>query len=248
MTKQLFLLNARELFRDRRFFVFALVFPYGMLLMFLLIGKVAGTPEGGPDMVALAVPMAIFLAVTGSGLTVTAGPLAALRKQGTLRLLGTTPVRRSTFIGMHLLVRGIMLVVQLAGLLAIAWAFDAITAESIVPLFVGGVLCLVFFLAIGYLLGSTVRSPDAATGIGTVVQLGSLFASGLVLPFALLPDKVGEILGLLPTTFAADLLVNAVPALESQHTSATSAAVVVASAAVVLVLAVWRFRWNDDDA
>lgn len=245
MKKQLFILNARELFRDKRFFIFAMVFPFGMLLMFILLGKVIGAPSGGPNMAVVSVPMAIYLAVTGSGLTVTAAPLASMRKLGVLRLLGTTPVRPSWFIGMHLLVRVIMLAVQLVGLLLVAWAFGSITLGSFVPLFLGGVLCLVFFLAIGYVLGSVTSSPDAAAGISTAVQLGSLFASGLVLPFAFLPHVMATILGALPTTFAADLLVGSIPALHAQHSPLISTLVVMGSAAAMLCLAAWKFRWND---
>ncbi|WP_407341974.1 ABC transporter permease [Pengzhenrongella phosphoraccumulans] len=248
MKKQLFLLNARELFRDRKFFIFAMIFPFGMLLMFILMGKAIGSPEGGPNMSVISVPMAIYLAVTGSGLTVTAGPLASLRKQGVLRLLGTTPVRQFWFIGMHLLVRVLMLAVQLVGLLLVAWAFGSITLDSLAPLFFAGLLCLVFFLAVGYFIGSVVSSPDAASGTSTAIQLGSLFASGLVLPFAFLPKAVVAVLTLLPTTFAADLLVGSIPTLDAAHPAVMSVLVVMGSALSVLCLAVWKFRWNDLDS
>src|SRR4028119_2144855 len=102
---QLLRLQARELWRDGRYFWFALIFPYFMMSIFLFLGKVIPASPGGPDFSQLVVPIALFLAVTSAALTVTAGPLAGLRSKGTLRLLGTTPVGTGRFLATHMLVR-----------------------------------------------------------------------------------------------------------------------------------------------
>ncbi len=83
LTKQLLLLNARELVRDRRYFIFAFVFPLGMLAVFLALGQIVPSGNGAPNFTQMVVPMALFLAVTSSALTTTAGPLAGMRDKGT---------------------------------------------------------------------------------------------------------------------------------------------------------------------
>jgi ABC-2 type transport system permease protein len=244
-VKQLFLLNARELFRDRRFFVFAFVFPYLMLGTFIAIGKILGaSSEGFPDMAVMSLPMAIFLAVTGSGLTVTAGPLADLRGKGVLRLLGTTPVKRWQFIATHLAARVIMLTVQIAGLIAVAWAAGTVQPESILPLFGASILALMLFLAAGYVVGSLTSTATVGSAVGTIVQMLAFLTCGLVLPFALLPDALANVLSRLPTTYAADLTVAAIPQLTAVHPPTTSVLVTLATTAVVFVLAVAVFRWD----
>ena len=48
--------------------------------MFLGMTYIMAGKPGGPDFGPIVMPMAIFLAVTGIGLQVTAGPLAELRE------------------------------------------------------------------------------------------------------------------------------------------------------------------------
>ncbi len=149
VMSELVRLHARELVRDKRYFWFALLFPFAMLGIFLTIGALVPSGPGTPDFTRTVVPMALFLAVTGSALTVTSGPLAAMRERGLLRLLGTTPLGRGRLLLTHLSVRVVMVGVQAVVLLVVAVAIGALDLAA-APAVLGVTLAgLAMFLAVG---------------------------------------------------------------------------------------------------
>lgn len=247
-TVELTMLHARELVRDQRYFWFALVFPFFMLATFLGIGAVIPTEPGGPDFTLIVIPMALFLAVTSTALTVTAGPLAAMRSKGTLRLLGTTPIGRARLVLTHLATRVVMVVAQIVVLLLIALAIGAVEVAALPALVGACLLGMAMFLGIGYLIGGRLSSPDTATNIGTFVQLSTLFLSGLAVPLWLLPDTLGRVLGWLPTSFFADLLTSQTSGGDPVHAVWLSALVVLVTAAVAITAAILSFRWDQGEA
>lgn len=246
-TRELAMLHARELLREPRYFYFALFFPFGMLAIFLGIGAVVPQESGAPDFLRLVIPMAIFLAVTSAALTVTAGPLATLRTKGTLRLLGTTPVGRARLVLTHMFPRVVMVTAQTVALLAVAVALGKVEPARLPALFGISLLGLAMFGGIGYLIGGRLASPDAATNVGTSVQLAALFLSGLAFPMELMPEAVRTTLGLLPSTFFADLMLTQMPNGAPQHPVWLSIPVVLATAAAAVWLAVRMFRWDQGE-
>lgn len=247
-TRELALLQGRELLRDRRYFYFALFFPFGMLGIFLLISKLTPKTSGAPDFMQFVIPMALFLAVTSSALTVTAGPLAAMRSKGTLRLLGTTPVGRARLVYTHMCGRVVMVACQAAVLLAVAVALGSVQLARVPGLFGIALLGLAMFGGIGYLIGGRMSSPDAATNVGTFVQLGALFLSGLTFPLRMMPAVVGKVLSLLPTSFFADLMTTQMRTGKPFHPVWLSILVVLATTAVMVFLAVRTFKWDQGEA
>lgn len=246
-TLELTKLHARELVRDKRYFWFALFFPFFMLAMFLGIGGAMPNEPDAPDFKQIVIPMALFLAVTSTALTVTAGPLAAMRSKGTLRLLGTTPVGRARLVLTHLATRVVMVVGQIAVLLVIALIIGSVTFSALPALFGASLLGLAMFLGIGYLIGGRMSSPDAATNVGTLIQLGTLFLSGLAIPLWLLPDTLGDVLSWIPSSFFADLLTAQTATGEPIHAAWLSILVVLASATVAITIAIATFRWDQGE-
>lgn len=247
LTKQLLLLNARELVRDRRYFIFAFVFPFGMLAVFLALGQIVPSGNGAPDFTQMVVPMALFLAVTSSALTTTAGPLAGMRDKGTVRLLGTTPVGRARFVLTHMAMRIVMVICQLVLVLLIAVLIGAVNVATAPLLLAISLPGVVMFLAIGYLIGGRLRSADAANNVATLVQLSALFLSGLAFPLSLMPRTLASVLSYLPTSFFANLLTMAMPTGVAMHSAVLSILVVVVTAAVFIALAIRTFSWDEGD-
>ncbi|MCF3121200.1 ABC transporter permease [Streptomyces arenae] len=247
-SRELALMHGRELVRDPKYFYFALFFPFGMLAIFLGLGLAMPKDSGAPDFLQLVFPMAIFLAVTSAALTVTAGPLASLRTKGTLRLLGTTPVGRARLVFTHMFARVLMVTAQAAVLLTLAAVLGKVEPSRLPALFGIALLGLAMFGGIGYLIGGRLSSPDAATNVGTLVQLAALFLSGLAFPLELMPDAVRTTLGLLPTSFFADLMLTQMSEGEPTHPAWLSVLVVVATTAVVVTLAVRTFKWDQGEA
>ncbi|EHN72310.1 ABC transporter protein [Streptomyces coelicoflavus ZG0656] len=246
-SRELAFLHVRELRRDPKYFYFALFFPFGMLGIFLGIGSVMPAEAGAPDFLQLVIPMAIFLAVTSAALTVTAGPLAGLRTKGTLRLLGTTPVGRARVVFTHMFARVIMVTAQAVVLLALAVSLGKVEMSRIPALFGIALLGLAMFGGIGYLIGGRLSSPDAATNVGTLVQLAALFLSGLAFPLDLMPDAVRTTLSLLPTSFFADLMLTQMTEGDPAHPAWLSVLVVASTAVVAVFVAVRTFRWDQGE-
>ncbi|MFI6499648.1 ABC transporter permease [Nonomuraea typhae] len=237
-------LHRRELMRDRRYFWFALLFPFGMMAIFLALSAFIPKTAGAPDFAQLVTPMALFLAVTSMALTVTSGSLAGMRSKGTLRLLGTTPVGRGRLVLTHMAVRILMCAAQAVALLAVAVVAAGLDPARIPALLGVTLLGMTMFGALGYLIGGRVSSPDAASNICTLIQLFTLFLSGLAFPFALMPEAVVRVLALLPTTFFADLLLSQMPGGTPYHPVWLAIVVVTATALLVGAAAVKLFKWD----
>lgn len=188
------------------YFIFVIIFPFIMAGMFLFLSHLMKGEPGSPDFSPFVLPMAIFLAVTGTALTITAGPLAELRQSGALRVLSTTPIRKSDFLVSYLLVRLIMATVQIIVIEGIAVFLDLLSLKETGSVFLVSLLGLSMFLALGYIIGGCLFSSQLATNLGTLVKLLSLFMSGLAIPFAILPDWLTNILKWIPWTLFGNLI------------------------------------------
>lgn len=249
LMRELTLLQTREFVRDRRYFYFALIFPLGMMGLFLGMALLfPGEPDSEFSLQGIVVPMAIFMALTSVGFMATAAPLAAMRSKGTLRLLGTTPVSRAQVILSHMPARLGLVLAQVAAMLAVGVAVGAAELSAVPALFGVSLLGLAMFGALGYLMGGLLATPDVAANVSTLVQLAALFLSGFVFPLDLLPDPAAQVLRYLPTTFFADLMATQLPGGEAVHPVWLSVTVILATAAVCVLLAVRTFRWDQGEA
>ena len=238
-TQDLLKLQTRELVRNVSYFVFVAVFPFFMSGMFLGMTYIMAGKPGGPDFGPIVMPMAIFLAVTGIGLQVTAGPLAELREAGALRVLGTTPLSRTDFLLTHLAVRFIMGIIQIAIIIAIAIGLDLVTASNGVLVFAVSLIGLALFFTIGYLIG------QLAANLSTLIQLLALFLSGAAIPFAILPDSLTAVLSKIHTSLFADLIFWAADSpLQRTSNPLLAFAVVIAVTVALFVVAVRTFKWD----
>ncbi|GAA3389020.1 ABC transporter permease [Cryptosporangium minutisporangium] len=244
-NREMVRLQARELLRDSRYFWFALIFPFFMLGLFLFLSSVVPSNPGGPDLKPVVVPIALFLAASSVGLTITAGPLAGLRSRGTLRLLGTTPLGVGRFLVTHVSVRLAFVIVQICALLAVAMAFGSIRVTQLPALLGVSLLGTVLFGAIGYLIGGRLRSPEVAANVGTLIQLGALFMSGLALPPQILPSGVRTFFEWIPSSSLGDLLLHLVPAGSPSHPAWVSVLVLVGTTVAFAVATLVTFRWDD---
>ncbi|MDO4900408.1 ABC transporter permease [Actinomyces sp.] len=244
-TGQLLLTHWRELSRNRATFYFVLVFPFVMFAGFLGLNKlVGGNQSGGTDLATIQFPMLLCLSLAFTCMILTAGPIAEYREQGTLRILGTTPVSRSAFIGTHLLVRfGLSLAVSIAaagvGVVVGLTPASALWKASLVA-----VPASVLLLGLGYIIGSLINSAQAAQAMTTIVGVALVFLSGIGLPPMLLPDGAVRVLDMLPTAYFGDLLYWVAGSSFQRHSTAVDGIVLAACAVVVVPIAVKTFRWE----
>lgn len=130
----------------------------------------------GVARVDVAVPGVLAVAIMSTAFTSQAIATAFDRRQGVLRLLGTTPLGRGGLIaGRFGAVLAVVLIqtIVLGGLgVVLGWRPDL--AGLVPALVVSGLGCLAF-LALGLLLGGTVR----AEGVLAIANLGWLLLTGL---------------------------------------------------------------------
>lgn len=246
-TGELLRLQTREFYRDRRGFLTSLLLPLGLAGIFYSMAVLLPAPEGGYGLDVYVMPMVTFLAVSTSPLMATAASLAGARERGTLRLLGTTPVGRTRLVLSHVPARLGFVLAQIT-LLIITGTVLGFAEPSAVPALLGvALLGVALFGSVGYLLGGVLPSAETAWNVSVSVQIVPFFLSGFVLPLALLPDPVQNVLERLPTTFFADLLVGLTPHGDPVHPTWLSVTVVLATTVLLAALAVRFFRWDQGE-
>lgn len=240
---ELSIANARELIRNRKGSI-SILFMFGFL--FVLIALIdAAMPGLGILRTNLATIATIgFMAITFLG---TAVPIVTLRERGTLRLFGTTPVRKGVFIAAQTPVRLVAGVVVAAIVTGTAVAMGSIEAFGLARLLVTFALGLAMFFAFAYLLASRSRNAELVNNVAVMLPIAAMFASGDVFPREVIPQPVAVVLEALPTTWfvraaAADLS-GVAPSIPVPILWAMMAAVT----AVAAVLAARLFVWDDRD-
>lgn len=165
------------------------------------IAVVDGRGDPALDLFRSNLAATLMMGYAGVAFLGTAVPLVALRKRGTLRLLGTTPLRRMTFILAQTPIRFGIGAIQAVIVILLAVGYGYVGGLSLLRLLVTLLLGLALFFALGYLLASRSRNPELITQISGVLPVVVLFLSGSVFPMYILPDVVQEAIKFLPTTW-----------------------------------------------
>ncbi|WP_434315441.1 ABC transporter permease [Leifsonia sp. P73] len=186
----------------------------------------------------------LMMGYAGVAFLGTSVPLVALRRRGTLRLLGTTPLRRLTFILAQTPIRFGIGAIQALIVIVLALGYGYVGGANLLRLIVTLLLGLALFFALGYLLASRSRNPDLITQISGVLPVIVLFLSGSVFPMYILPDWVQQGITFLPTTWfvqaASSDLVGSEPFLNVYVLWA-----MMATATVLLTLVASKlFKWD----
>ena len=148
-----------------------------------------------------------LMAITFMGTSV---PLTRMRENGTLRLLGTTPANKLTFILAQTPARLVFGVFVILTIFITSLLLGYTQAAQLFRLLGTMTLGLAMLFALAYLLASRSRKPDTINNISATLPMLVLFASGSVLPPRMFPEPVTWALDCLPTTWyvraaAADL-------------------------------------------
>lgn len=165
-------------------------------------------PDGSPafDPLRGALPTVLMVGLLSLALLGTAAPLVGLRGRGTLRLLGTTPVRRWTFILAQTPPRLLLGAAQVAIVAIVAALLGYLQPAELPALAVTCVLGLLMVLALGYLFASRMISQDLATTVASLLLPVAMMLGGSMLPTQLMPAAVQQAADLLPTTMLSKAL------------------------------------------
>lgn len=207
------------------------------------------TPDGGVpfDPLKAALPTGLLMALMSTAFFGTATPLIALRTRGTLRLLGTTPLGRMTFVLAQAPVRLALVVVQLLILGAVAVVMDFMSFTDTLRLMGTGLLGALMLFAFGYLIAARLRNAEVVNGLLGLLMPVLLFFSGLFLPLSMLPSVITTVSDVLPTTYLVDAFNHDLNEAASVHSLTTDWLVLLAATAVFGGLAARLFRWDQGE-
>jgi ABC-2 type transport system permease protein len=241
-------LELRLLARRGENVLVALVVPVAVLLFFG--GTSLGATLGGlslADARRTLVPGTIALAIIAAGLVNLGIATAYERSYGVLKRLGGAPIPRWVVLAAKVAALVILVVAQVAVLIAIAAAaFSWAPGSAWSPILASVAILLgtVTFAALGLLLAGTLRA-EATLALANGLFLGFLMLGGLVVPIEQLPTFLQPVAAALPASALADLLRTALDSgVPSSSDPGGPLAVLLAWGAGGAAVASRTFRWE----
>lgn len=167
-----------------------------------------------------------------------------LREKGGYKRLAVTPLPRAVYLASQMCMRLIILAIAAVALLACGAVVFGIRCEgslgALALLMLLGAVC---FIALGYLLASLARSPEAYGGLSNIFFMPMMLLSGVY--FSL--DSAPGWLQAIPAALPLAPLLSALRAVFNDGATLASQAqplmIVGAWAVVLFALAVRRFKW-----
>jgi ABC-2 type transport system permease protein len=244
----------KQMMMENRFFIrrkdvlfWTLAFP---ILFILLFGAIYGDMKwDGAGMNIRAIdfllPGILVMGVMVTGIMHTANGFVADREKGIYRRLALTPLKRQTLIGGQMLHNYCVVLVQTLLLLNIGSLFfkTHLTGNEVLFWLVlsVGALC---FMSIGFALTGLVKSVRSATPITQITLNTMMFLGGIFFPNSMMPNWLGNIAKVLPSTQMSDALRAIMYNNAGIGDIWQKLAVLAAWAAVCLVISVRFFHWE----
>jgi ABC-2 type transport system permease protein len=240
----------RGFLRDRAAVAWTLAFPIALLGLFATLFSGDGRPggdqvqQGGVSPITYLLPTILAMALMQLGVY-SAISLVQQRERQILKRFASAPIDRSSIIGGFVGVRLLVAIVQALLLLA---AGRFLLGVEVVgnPIVMTGVVLLTAttFIAIGFALAGIAKTEEAATQLTGFISLPSMFLSGLFVPVDQLPGILKPIASIMPLTYAADGLRQAMVGGTPFVPLFVGLGVLTAWLAVSLIAAVRLFRWQ----
>jgi ABC-2 type transport system permease protein len=145
-------------------------------------------------------PAFIVAMILINGVMTVPSTVSEYKRDGTLKRLAVTPLRRHEWVLANVVQQSILAVALAVVLIAVAWvAFGVRTVPG--PLAIGLiVLGAVAFSSLGMIVGSVIRTPGSAISLGGAIALPLMFVSGIFWELDLMPPPVQRIATYSPVT------------------------------------------------
>ncbi|QVQ50235.1 ABC transporter permease [Spiractinospora alimapuensis] len=201
---------------------------------------------GGPlfDPIAFILPAALTFALFSVALTGTAGALVSLRANGTLRLLGTTPARRSAVLLALVPSRAGFAVILLAVAGTAAILFGVLEPASMIRMLVTTTIGMAMVLPMGYLLGGVLSNVELTNMIAAFLTPVLLMASGVLFPWEVISDSAAGVAALTPPGMFGDALRNEMVGGVAHNPLWLNWLGMALTAVALIALAARSFRWT----
>jgi ABC-2 type transport system permease protein len=223
----------------------SLVLPLFFLLLFNLANRGENVPGTDTPFVQYSVPAIIVFVVVSAGYLTMAISVTVAREKGILRRLRTKPVPPWVHFVGRILVVGIVILVSLAVMIAVAMPFGFRVTASAVP---GAALALVVgtltFCMLGLAITTVIPTPEAAPAVSMVVVFPLLFASGVFFPIPMPGWLEGIIYALPVRPFGLALRESFAPSATGVVIAWPELGIMLAWSLLGLFVALRFFRWE----
>ncbi len=179
------------------------------VVMFLVLGRIMGSPSGTvpaaswPFNVAILAAIIIAIGAVLSLISI----IAIYREGGILKRLRATPLSPLTILGAHVLVKLLFTVVGMALLVGAGRRFfPGAMQVNLLGFTAALLLSTLSILSLGFVLASMVRTARFAQPLGAAVLYPMLAVSGLFVPLEQMPRWIQVVAPAFPITHAVALL------------------------------------------
>jgi ABC-2 type transport system permease protein len=182
------------------------------VVMYILLGRMLGprlsqASRPGSELLGIDVPVFAALLIVLSAIVSLTTIIAIYREGGILKRLRATPLRPTTILSAHVLVK---LLFTAATLLLMVLAgrryFGAAAHIPVLDFTLALVIATLSTLSIGFLIASVIPTARFAQPAAAALLYPMIAVSGLFFPIAALPPAVRAFARVLPFRFAVSLL------------------------------------------
>ncbi|MFG2639793.1 ABC transporter permease [Streptomyces sp. NPDC048370] len=233
--------------RDKTTLFFTFAFPLLFLVVFGLIFHGKEVEQSGQPYINYIAPGVLSWGVANAAVFGVGFVLMQWRRDDILRLIRMTPVRLPAVLASRYWLAVAIGIVQTAlfvGVALLPW-FGLKPAGSwplVLPVLVLGITA---FLALGVIVGSFAKTPEAVAAVANCLMIPMAFLSGSFFPLDAMPEWMQSLAHALPLFYLNDGVSAALTGSGSGGDIAVACAVLAGVAVVLGAVALKTFRWSD---
>lgn len=233
--------------RDKTTLFFTFAFPLLFLVVFGLIFSGKDVEQSGQPYINYIAPGVLSWGVANAAVFGVGFVLMQWRRDDILRLIRMTPVRLPSVLGSRYVLAVAIGLVQTALFVGVALLPPfGLTLSGSWPLAVPVlVLGITAFLALGVIVGSYAKTPEAVAAVANCLMIPMAFLSGSFFPLDAMPGWMQNLAQALPLYYLNNGVSAALTGNGSGSDIAVACGVLAAVAAVLGAIALKTFRWSD---
>lgn len=233
--------------RDRTTLFFTFAFPLLFLVVFGLIFSGKDVEQSGAPYIDYIAPGVLSWGVANAAVFGVGFVLMQWRRDDILRLIRMTPVRLPAVLASRYVLAVAIGVVQSVLFVGVAMLppFGLTPAGSwplALPVLVLGITA---FLAVGVIVGTFAKTPEAVAAVANCLMIPMAFLSGSFFPIDAMPGWMQDLAHALPLHYLNDGVSAALTGSGSGSDIALACGVLAGVALVLGAVALKTFRWSD---
>src|SRR5215510_216431 len=182
------------------------------VLVFVILGRLAGSAISTRaitvgNLVRVALPVFASILITISAVLSLVTIITIYREGGILKRLRATPLRPTTILTAHVVVKLLLTAVTLLLMILAGKRYYPVDVNVPVFSFTAALLLSTWsILSIGFVIASVVPTARFAQPIGAAIMYAMVGFSGLFVPIEAMPPAMRMLARLIPLTYAVSLL------------------------------------------